>query len=81
MAKVKGKIQKNKVEDIKKGIIDSGDFLKCEDIKIIFESTYNSTLEITMIKGKKHEVKRLIKYIEVFLLNLKRISHGQIALA
>lgn len=31
-----------------------------------------------MIKGKKHEVKRLIEFIGTSLLTLKRISHGPI---
>ncbi|MFN6991444.1 MAG: pseudouridine synthase, partial [Fervidobacterium sp.] len=47
LAKVKGEIQHKNIKDIKNGIIDNGEFLKCEDIKIIFEKPDYSILEIT----------------------------------
>ncbi len=78
LAKVKGKITNEETNIIKNGITDEGEFLKCEDVKIIEADKNYSEVKITMIKGKKHEVKRLMSYIGHPVMGLKRISHGPV---
>lgn len=78
LAKIKGKITDEEIGIIKHGIIDSDEFLKCEDVKILEADKNFSKVKITMIKGKKHEVKRLMKFIGHPVIELTRLSHGPV---
>ncbi|MBO8160464.1 MAG: rRNA pseudouridine synthase [Thermosipho sp. (in: Bacteria)] len=78
IAKVKGVIDREKLEEIKKGIIDEGEFLVCKDVTVLEAGFDYAILRIVMIKGKKHEVKRLFKYVGSKVVELRRISHGPI---
>jgi len=78
LAKIKGKITDEEIGIIKHGIIDSDEFLKCEDVKILEVDKNFSKVKITMIKGKKHEVKRLMKFIGHPVIELTRLSHGPV---
>ncbi|MGC8820682.1 MAG: pseudouridine synthase [Fervidobacterium sp.] len=78
IAKVQGRVNIENISRIKNGIKDNGEFLKCEDIEILSYTDKHSIVKITMIKGKKHEVKRLMAYIGNSVIELTRISHGPI---
>lgn len=78
LAMIKGKITNEETKIIKNGIVDEDEFLKCEDVKILEADKNFSKVKITMIKGKKHEVKRLMSYIDHPIMELKRISHGPV---
>jgi len=77
-AKVKGKVTRAKLEMLKSGIEDEGEFLKCEDAKIVEEQVGYSLVEVKMIKGKKHEVKRLFAHIGNPIVELVRTKYGPI---
>ncbi|HCL98279.1 MAG TPA: pseudouridine synthase [Fervidobacterium sp.] len=77
-AKVKGKVARAKLEMLKSGIEDEGEFLKCEDAKIVEEQVGYSLVEVKMIKGKKHEVKRLFAHIGNPVVELVRTKYGPI---
>jgi len=53
-------------------------FLKCEYVKILEADKNFSKVKVTMIKGKKHEVKRLMKFIGHTVIELTRLSHGPV---
>ncbi|ONN27570.1 pseudouridine synthase [Thermosipho affectus] len=78
IVKVKGKINFKELLTLKKGIWDNGEFLRLEYFEILDVGFNYSTVKVEMIKGKKHEVKRLFKNINHEVLELKRISHGPI---
>ncbi|MGQ9855896.1 MAG: pseudouridine synthase [Fervidobacterium sp.] len=78
VAKVKGKVRKEDLEKLKNGIEDSGEFLKCEDATVMEMHKDYSVVKVTMIKGKKHEVKRLLASIGNPVIELVRIKHGPV---
>jgi 23S rRNA pseudouridine2605 synthase len=77
-AKVKGKVDRAKLRVLKNGIDDQGEFLKCEDAKIVEEQGEFTWIEVKMIKGKKHEIKRLFAYIGNPVVELIRTKYGPI---
>ncbi|SHH54268.1 ribosomal large subunit pseudouridine synthase B [Thermosipho atlanticus DSM 15807] len=78
IVKVKGSVKKEELKKLKRGFEDNGEFLICKDVSILEKGFDYTILKIVMIKGKKHEVKRLFKHIGHKVLELKRISHGPI---
>jgi len=81
IVKVKGIVSVEKLIKLKEGIYDKGDFLKLEHFKIIEKSSDYSIVRVELIKGKKHEIKRLFSSIGHKVLELKRISHGPISIS
>lgn len=78
VAKVRGKVKKEDLEKLRNGIEDNRDFLKCENAVVIEMHKDYSIVKVTMIKGRKHEVKRLFSSIGNPVVNLIRISHGPV---
>ncbi len=81
IVKVKGIVSVEKLIKLKEGIYDEGDFLNLEHFKIIEKSSDYSIVRVELIKGKKHEIKRLFSPIGHKVLELKRISHGPISIS
>ncbi|EKF48586.1 ribosomal large subunit pseudouridine synthase B [Thermosipho africanus H17ap60334] len=78
IAKVKGRVKKTELSKLKNGVVEEGDYLVCKDVSIIEMGFDYTILKIVMIKGKKHEVKRLFKHIGHEVVELRRISHGPV---
>jgi len=78
VAKVSGVVEFEKLLKLKNGIKDNGDFLKLEYFEILEKGFDYSIVKVEMIKGKKHEIKRLFKHIGHEVMELKRIAHGPI---
>jgi len=78
IAKVSGIVRFEDLLKLKTGIYESGDFLKIESFEILKREDNYSIVKVELIKGKKHEIKRLFKYIGHEVLELKRIAHGPI---
>lgn len=78
IAKVKGVVSFEDLLKLKEGIYDNDEFLKLEYFDILEKGFNYSIVKVELIKGKKHEVKRLFKYIGHDVLELKRIAHGPI---
>jgi 23S rRNA pseudouridine2605 synthase len=78
IAKVKGVVNFKDLLELKKGIKDEGEFLKLERFEVLEKGFDYSIVKVEMIKGKKHEIKRLFKNIGHDVIELRRISHGPV---
>ncbi|ABR30285.1 pseudouridine synthase [Thermosipho melanesiensis] len=81
IAKITGRVKFEDLLSLKKGIYDKGDFLKLEHFDILEQGFNYSTVKVEMIKGKKHEVKRLFEKIGHKVLELRRIKHGPVSIS
>ena len=73
---VKYKLSKTKIEEMLKGIKDSGETLRAVSIKTVTSKKYIFTLN----EGKKREIRRLVKFTNSEVTSLKRLSIGKIKL-
>lgn len=78
IAKVTGVVDFKDLLKLKNGIKDEGEFLKLERFEILEKGFDYSIVKVEMIKGKKHEVKRLFKSIGHDVIELRRIAHGPV---
>lgn len=81
IVKVSGSVSFNDLLKLKKGIYDERDFLKLEYFDILEKGFDYSIIKVVLIKGKKHEIKRLFKSLGHKVLELKRIAHGPISIS
>jgi 23S rRNA pseudouridine2605 synthase len=73
---VKGFVTEEDVDLLTKGIVDEGELLQAEAIKIRKASRRESHLTVTLIEGKNREIRRMFQSINHEVTSLKRISFG-----
>lgn len=79
--KVLGNVADTQLDMIKKGIRLEDGITKPADAKIKSQSLpRHSTLEITLYEGKKRQIRRMMAYLHLHIIDLKRISIGSIKL-
>jgi 23S rRNA pseudouridine2605 synthase len=64
------------LKEIEKGIIESGEQLKAQSVKLISKNKYQFILN----EGKNREIRRIIRYFKSHVIKLKRVSVGQLKL-
>ena len=73
---VKGKPTKNKIQELKNGIILDGYKLKKSNIEIIANVKDNTKYMVTIYEGRNRQIRRMFDYINHPVLDLKRVQIG-----
>lgn len=78
VAKINGTLNKEQIYKLKKGLVVDGRFVNIEHFKVKRENRENNTssIEITIIEGRNHIVKKIFAELGFKVLKLKRISYG-----
>ncbi len=66
----------DKLKVFTQGIYDSDDFLIAKEVRIIDDKKAH----IVLTEGKHHEIKRMVRFVGLHLVELKRIRYGPIIL-
>ncbi len=80
LALVKGKVSKNTLKKMKRGIELEDGFAVPDDVRIVRYEGDNTLLEITFHEGRKHIVKRFLASFGHPVIKLKRIAIGPLTL-
>lgn len=79
-AVINGVVDENDIREFSKGVIlDDGYQTKPAKLKILKEGQY-SDVEITIVEGKFHQVKRMFEAVQKRVVYLKRIKMGSLSL-
>lgn len=73
---VKGKPTKNKIQELKNGIILDGYKLKKSNIELIANVKDNTKYMVTIYEGRNRQIRRMFDYINHPVLDLKRVQIG-----
>jgi len=75
-----GSFELNRFEKISKGIKINKIFYKPFKYKIKSKIKKNTNIEISLIEGKKNEIRNIFKFLDLKVNKLKRISYGPFVL-
>ncbi len=79
-ALVKGKVDIDDINKMKKGVMNEGELLSASNVRLLKMIKGNSLLLITLREGKKRQVRRMCRATGHDVVELKRISEGGIEL-
>ncbi len=79
-ALVKGKVDVDDMNKMRKGIMNEGELLSASNVRLLKMIKGNSLLLITLREGKKRQVRRMCRATGHDVVELKRISEGGIEL-
>lgn len=77
---IQGKIEMEKIEQLKNGIIIEHKKTLPANVKIIKQNKNNTLLHITITQGRKRQIRLMIKAIGSEVINLLRIKIGNLEL-
>jgi len=80
LLKVKGKLTSEACQKAKKGIVDEGDKLTVDRIKIVKKDSLMTTCSVVTHEGKKRHLRRIFKGLGFFVFELKRVRIGRLNL-
>ena len=81
IVEVKGRVNLDKFNKMKKGtILEKGEFIKPDELKIVKKKKNSTILDITIHSGQKRVIRRFMKVFNHPVLRLKRIQIGNINL-
>jgi len=80
IVEIYGNIEKNKIEQLSKGVYIDGYLTKKANVNLIKQDKDTSTLEITITEGKNRQIRKMIEQVGHSVRNLKRISISSIEL-
>ena len=78
--KVRGKIDIEKLKNLKKGIIIKGIKYGAIEANILKKSATNAWIKMRLIEGKNREIRKIMNFFGWTVIKLKRISYGPIKL-
>ena len=78
--KVRGKIDIDKLKNLKKGIIIKGIKYGAIEANILKKSATNAWIKMRLIEGKNREIRKIMNFFGWTVNKLKRISYGPIKL-
>ena len=78
--KVRGKIDIEKLKNLKKGIIIKGIKYGAIEANILKKSATNAWIKMRLIEGKNREIRKIMNFFGWSVNKLKRISYGPIQL-
>ena len=81
IVKVKGEVEPEIVAQMQAGVMDEGQLLKADEIKLIKVSGKESSLELILSEGKYREIRRLCLALGHEVIALKRIRYGDYELS
>jgi 23S rRNA pseudouridine2605 synthase len=75
LVKIKGIVDANIIEQLKKGVLIDNSISKAKEIKVYKKDIKNQTslVEITVHEGKNHQIKKMFNKVGLDVLKLKRI--------
>lgn len=73
---VKGRPTKDKIQELKNGIVLDGYKLKKSDIELIANVKDNTKYMVTIYEGRNRQIRRMFDYINHPVLDLKRVQIG-----
>lgn len=76
LVSVRGKFTEAQATEAIGGVLDDGDCLKCDSVKIQKSSGRESHLEVVLTRGKNREIRRLFKALGHEVVRLRRIQYG-----
>ncbi len=76
LASVRGLFTEEKLKQALLGVTESGELLRCDEIKIQKKSARESHLELVLSEGKNREIRRLLKTLGHEVIRLRRIEFG-----
>lgn len=76
LVSVRGEVTESDVDQLLKGVEESGEFLKAEEIQIRKISGRESHLTVTLVEGKNREIRRMFQEINHEVISLKRVAFG-----
>lgn len=80
LVKIKGEIEEEKVEKLRRGVkLEEGVTLPAK-VKRVRKSENNSWIEMTIHEGKKRQIRRMLEKVGHPVLKLKRVSIGGLKL-
>ena len=77
---IKGKITREHVEKIRKGIYTTSGVYKVQEVKLISADNKRSKIVLVLIEGKNREIRNIFAYLKYKIKNLKRFQIGQFKL-
>jgi len=80
IAKIRGRMDKDKIERFKNGIILDGKMTAPADIKIIDIERGHCKAQVTIHEGRNRQVRRMFESLDTEVLDLMRIQVGPIKL-
>jgi len=82
VAKINGTLNKEHINQLKKGVVSNGERLKCVNVRILqIDKTKNKTIvEMTLHQGKNRQVRRMFEAIGYRVEKLKRERFGPLTL-
>jgi 23S rRNA pseudouridine2605 synthase len=80
LATVNGKLSADQIKLMTRGILDAGENLKAERVRVLKEAGAVSVVEVTMSEGKNREVRRLFQSLGLTVARLQRVQIGPIKL-
>ncbi len=80
ITRIEGNFDEQKLELLRQGILDEGEFLKPLELELLKNSRKESTLRVVLTEGKNREIRRLFASVECEVRDLKRISYGGLLL-
>ncbi len=80
IVKVKGVVDKNKLERLKQGIFIDGKMTSRAEVKLISDSKTISTLDITIKEGRNRQIRKMCDAVGLYVTELKRIEECGIKL-
>ena len=79
-AKVEGRVEPEKIERLKKGIILDGKPAHAEKVFFLKKAENFTVLSVTLREGRKREIRRLFESIGYDVVELKRVAYGPLEL-
>jgi 23S rRNA pseudouridine2605 synthase len=80
LVKIKGSLENEDMTKLKKGLLLKDGPTAPAHVRRIRQSEANSWIEMTIIEGRNHQVKRMLECVGHPVLKLKRIKFGPLAL-
>ena len=81
LVKISGKINRNHIDKLLKGVTIIGGKVKAKSVmKIVRGDKRNDWVKITISQGKNRQIKRMFEKINLDVLKIKRISIGKLSL-
>ena len=77
---VSGKLDEMALAKMQAGILDDGEFLKAEAVRLLREGDKNAWLEVELREGKNRQIRRMLDHLGAECLRLVRVAIGDIAL-
>ncbi len=78
---LKGNVDQQRLAPLTRGIMDQGEMLKAERVRILKGNNSRSMVEVTLRQGKNRELRRMFEVLGIEVEQLQRTQIGSVKLA